>query len=54
MAEVKTYQSEMLFKFIMGIEPVANFDKYKEQLKKMNIEKAIGFKQAALDRYNKR
>ncbi|WP_284643721.1 extracellular solute-binding protein [Paenibacillus silviterrae] len=54
MAEVKTYQSEMLFKFIMGVEPVENFDKYREQLKKMNIEKAISMKQAALDRYNKR
>jgi putative aldouronate transport system substrate-binding protein len=54
MAEVKTYQSEMMFKFIMGVEPLDNFDKYKEQLKKMNIEKAISYKQAALDRYNKR
>ncbi|MDQ1911561.1 hypothetical protein RAC89_14110 [Paenibacillus sp. GD4] len=44
----------MLFKFIMGVEPVENFDKYRERLKKMNIEKAISMKQAALDRYNKR
>lgn len=54
MAEVKTYQSEMFLKFVMGSEPLANFDKYQAQLKKMKIERAIELKQASLDRYNKR
>lgn len=54
MGEINTYKDEMMFKFIMGSEPIANFDKYIDQLKKMGIEKAIGLKQAALDRYNAR
>ncbi|MEK3725100.1 extracellular solute-binding protein [Paenibacillus sp. FSL H8-0034] len=54
MAEVTTYQSEMFLKFIMGAEPITNFDKYTAQLKNMKIERAIAIKQAALDRYNKR
>ncbi|MNI80736.1 hypothetical protein D3C73_1372900 [compost metagenome] len=52
--EVNTYGDEMLLKFIMGAEPMENFDKYVEQMKKLGIEKAIAMQQAALDRYNKR
>jgi len=51
---IKTYTSEMLIKFITGEEPIDNFDKFVEQLKSMNIEKAIEIQQAALDRFNKR
>ncbi|TBL73924.1 extracellular solute-binding protein [Paenibacillus thalictri] len=54
MAEVNTYQSEMFLKFVMGAEPIGNFDKYKSQLKSLKIERAIELKQAALERYNKR
>jgi putative aldouronate transport system substrate-binding protein len=38
----------------MGAEPLTSFDKYKDQLKKMGVERAIALKQAALDRYNSR
>ncbi|MDR6880812.1 extracellular solute-binding protein [Bacillus sp. 3255] len=54
MAEVRTYSDEMYTKFIMGAEPVENFDQYVNQMKKMNIEKAIQLQQAAVDRFNKR
>ncbi len=54
MNEVNTYVSEMFTKFIMGQEPLDNFDAFVEQMKKMNIERAIELKQAALDRYNSR
>lgn len=54
MAEIDTYRSEMFLKFIMGAEPLANFDKFRDQLKKLGLERAIELKQAALDRYNKR
>lgn len=54
MAEVKTYQSEMFLKFVMGSEPIANFDKYVAQLQKMKIERAVELKQAAVERYMKR
>jgi putative aldouronate transport system substrate-binding protein len=52
--DIDTYISEMRTKFIMGTEPLSNYDKYLEQLKKMNIEKAIKIRQDALERYNKR
>lgn len=53
-AEIKTYKEEMELKFIMGIEPMENFDRYVEQLKSMQVERVIELKQAALDRYNNR
>lgn len=54
MTDINTYYQEMFNKFIMGVEPLANFDKYVETMKKMGIEEVIKLKQAALDRYNKR
>ncbi|NOU95782.1 extracellular solute-binding protein [Paenibacillus sp. LMG 31456] len=54
MAEINTYQSEMFLKFVMGAEPLSQFDKYKNQLKNLKIERAIALKQAAMERYNKR
>lgn len=54
MAEVRTFSDEMYTKFIMGSEPIDNFDQYVNQLKKMNIEKAIQLQQASVERYNKR
>jgi len=38
----------------MGMEPLDNFDQYVEQIKKMNIQRAIDIYQAALERYNNR
>lgn len=52
MAEVKTYQEEMFFKFIMGVEPLAKFNDYIDQIDKMGIKRAIEIKQKALERYN--
>ncbi|WP_422657784.1 extracellular solute-binding protein [Paenibacillus sp. EC2-1] len=54
MAEVRTYGDEMYTKFILGEEPIENFNQFVNQLKKMNIEKAIQLQQAAVERYNKR
>jgi putative aldouronate transport system substrate-binding protein len=52
LAEVNTYKSEMFLKFVLGAEPLDNFDKYTAQLEKMKIKRAIELKQASLDRYN--
>jgi len=52
--EIDSYTKEMKMKFILGVEPVSNFDSFVENLKSMNIEKAIQIQQAALDRFNKR
>ncbi len=54
MNEVNTYVNESYVKFIMGQEPIANFDKFAENIKNMNIQKAIDIQQAAYDRFQKR
>lgn len=51
MTEITTYQDEMYLKFIMGAEPISNFDLYMDELKGMGIERAIEIKQNAYDRF---
>jgi putative aldouronate transport system substrate-binding protein len=46
--------NEMTLKFIMGQEPISNFDNYVAQIKQMGIDSAIKIKQDALERFNKR
>lgn len=50
-ADLKTYNEEMIIKFIMGIEPLDNVDKYWDNIQKMNVQRAIQIQQDALDRY---
>lgn len=52
--DANTYVMEMQVKFIMGTEPLSNYDKYVDNLKKLNVDKATALQQQALDRYNKR
>ncbi|NQX64151.1 extracellular solute-binding protein [Paenibacillus qinlingensis] len=54
MNDVKTYRDEMFNKFVMGAEPIENFDKYVQTMKGMGVEEAIKARQAALDRFNTR
>lgn len=54
MTDINTYKDEMYNKFIMGAEPIENFDKYVKTMKSMGIDEAIKIQQAALERYNKR
>ncbi|RAP75201.1 extracellular solute-binding protein [Paenibacillus montanisoli] len=54
MTDIQTYRDEMLLKFIMGAEPIENFDKYVKKIQSMGIEDAIQIQQAALERFNKR
>jgi putative aldouronate transport system substrate-binding protein len=54
MNDVKTYTDEMFDKFIMGVEPIENFDKFVDRLNKMNIQEAIKIEQAGYDRFLKR
>jgi putative aldouronate transport system substrate-binding protein len=54
MTDINTYRDEMYNKFVMGAEPIENFDKYVKTLKSMGIDDAIKIQQAALERYNKR
>ncbi|WP_308638297.1 type 2 periplasmic-binding domain-containing protein [Paenibacillus silvisoli] len=54
MTDIQTYRDEMLLKFIMGAEPIENFDKYVKKIQSMGIDEAIQIEQAALERFNKR
>ncbi len=54
MSDVNTALNEYSVQVIMGSQSIDGFDKFVEQIKKMNIEKAIQIQQAALDRYNSR
>lgn len=51
MNEVDTYNDEMFVKFIIGSEPIENFDRFVETIKAMGIEEATAIEQAAYDRY---
>ncbi|WP_129724377.1 extracellular solute-binding protein [Xylanivirga thermophila] len=54
MGDINTYIGEKRLDFIMGNESFDKFDEYVQQVKKMNIDKAIELQQKALDRYNVR
>ncbi len=49
--EIQTYKDEMINKFIMGKEPLENFDKFVQTLKDMGIDDVLAAEQAAYDRY---
>ena len=51
MTEVTAYADEMHDKFIMGKEPLDNFDSYVEAIGRLGIDQAIAAQQAAYDRY---
>jgi putative aldouronate transport system substrate-binding protein len=49
-ADLDTYRSEMLDKFIMGIEPMSNWDAFVTRIQRMNLDTTVKIYQAALDR----
>ncbi len=51
MTQVNTYCDEMILKFIMGVEPLSNYDTYVQAVQKLGIDDAIATMQAAYDRY---
>ena len=54
MSEVNTYADEMMVRFILGTEPLSNFDTYISTLRRMGIDRVIEIYNAALIRYNNR
>lgn len=54
MGDIDTYVSEMVIKFILGQEPISNFDSFVNQVRSMSVDRAIELQQAALDRFNAR
>lgn len=53
-SEVETYIKEMSVKFIMGVEPLENFETYLETAKKMGVDEIVAAYQAAYERYQNR
>ena len=51
--DLSTYLSTMFDKFIIGAEPIENYDNFVEQCKKLGIEEVIKIKQQAYDRIEK-
>lgn len=51
MTDVQTYANEMILKFIVGAEPLKNYDKYLENIRAYGIERAIELTQEAYDIY---
>lgn len=51
MGDIDTYAAEQTVKFILGDEPLENFQQFRDTLVNMGINDAIALQQAALDRY---
>ena len=54
MNEVNKYVYENMYAFISGSKSLDEFDAFVEQIKKMNIERALEIKQKGYDAYLKR
>jgi putative aldouronate transport system substrate-binding protein len=48
--DINTYRGEMITKFIIGQEPIENFDKFVDTLKGMNLDKLLEIKQTQYER----
>jgi putative aldouronate transport system substrate-binding protein len=51
MSDLKLYIAEMTTRFITGREPMENFGLYQAKLEQAGVQRAIGYMQKALDRY---
>lgn len=51
---INTYKAEMQVKFITGVEPIENFDKFREGLKERQLDLYLQYQQEAYERYLKR
>ncbi|MDR0405731.1 MAG: extracellular solute-binding protein [Clostridiales bacterium] len=52
--DINTYVDEMFLKFVMGIEPLSNYDAYVANIKRLKLDRVIEVYQAALKRYYER
>lgn len=50
--DIDTFRLEQFHKFVMGAQPISDFDKYVSTLKQMGIDDVIAIEQAGLDRLN--
>ena len=54
MSEAGTYATEMIMKFMVGVESLDKWDEYLTQLQNFHVDKAISIYQTALERYHAR
>ncbi len=54
MTDIQTYVDEFKLKFILGTESLDNFPSFVENIRNMNIDRAIEIRQAEYDRYLER
>ncbi len=52
--EITRYAEDMRNRFIVGTEPIENFDAYLQELNNLGLPRLLELKQAALERYNRR
>jgi len=48
---IDTYCQEMIVKFIIGMEPMENYDAFVDQVKALGLEDVLAVRQAMYDRY---
>ena len=51
---IRTYEDEFTVKFIMGVEPIDNFDNFVSEINKRGLSDFLRIKQEAYDRYMQR
>ncbi|MCL2059728.1 MAG: extracellular solute-binding protein [Oscillospiraceae bacterium] len=54
LTEINTYKDPMVVKFIIGEEPISNFDTFVSQLERLGLDRAVEITQDAVDRYYNR
>lgn len=52
--DIDSYAIEMFSKFVVGVEPLENYDAFVSELKNKGIDKLLAMMQKALDAYNAR
>jgi putative aldouronate transport system substrate-binding protein len=54
MSDIRTYVDEMTVRLIVGQAPLARYDEFVQNIRNMNIDRAVEIYQTAVDRYNAR
>lgn len=52
--DIQTYRDEMTLRFILGTEPLENWDTYVTQIRNSGLDRAIEIQEAAVERFNNR
>lgn len=53
LAQIQTYENEIFTKFVMGKEPISNFNKYVSRMEELGVKELVAIYQRAYDRFSK-